>query len=215
MSLGVDRLRSARSDPTGALVLLHGRGADEHDLIPLLEVLDPDQHLVGILPRAPQGLAEGGYAWYDAERVGEPESASFREALEMTSAWVGGLESRTGVPLARTAVVGFSQGGVMAYALGLAGSRDRFASIVALSTYLPHVADVPLDLEADGGPPVTIAHGRLDPVVDVGFGRAARDQLLAGGLDVVYRETAVEHTIDPAWLPLLRERLAAGFAGAP
>lgn len=215
MSLEVDRLRPARSEPTGALVLLHGRGADEHDLIPLLEVLDPDQHLVGILPRAPRGLVEGGYAWYDAERVGEPDPASFRDALERTSAWVGGLEGRTGVPLTRTAVVGFSQGGVIAYALALAGDRAPFASLIALSTYLPRVAGVPLGLEADRRPPVTIAHGRLDPVVDVGFGRAARDELLAGGFGVAYRETAVEHTIDPAWLPLLRERLAAGFSAAP
>lgn len=214
MSLDVDRVRPARSEPTGALILLHGRGADEHDLIPLLEVLDPDQRLVGILPRAPLRLTEGGYGWYAAERVGEPDPDSFRKALEEATAWVVTLEERIGVPRGRTAVVGFSQGGVIAYAIGLAGDHDPFASIIALSTYLPRVAGVPLGLGAERRPPVTIAHGRLDPVVDVGFGRAARDSLVDAGLDVAYRETAVEHTIDPAWLPLLRERLAAGFMDA-
>jgi phospholipase/carboxylesterase len=113
------------------------------------------------------------------------------------------------VPRGRTALVGFSQGVVLAYVLGLDRARDPFASVTALGTYLPRDTETPF---ADV--PVTIAHGRLDPVVDVGFGRAARDTLAAAGLDVAYRETAVEHTIDPAWLPLLRERLAAGFSAA-
>ncbi len=215
MSLAVDRLRPARNEPTGAVILLHGRGADEHDLIPLLEVLDPDQQLMGVLPRAPLSLVEGGYAWYEAERVGEPDPSSLVAAVTAVDEWATSIEERTGVPRSRTVLLGFSQGGVIAYALGLGAGGDPFAAVLALSTYLPRLPDGALERPVVLRPPVTIAHGLLDPVIDVGYGRAARDILGDAGFDIAYRETPVEHTIDPAWLPLLRERVAAGLGAGP
>ena len=55
----VERIRPANGEPAGALVLFHGRGADEHDLVPIIEVLDPEQRLVGVTPRAPLDLGTG------------------------------------------------------------------------------------------------------------------------------------------------------------
>ena len=63
MSAIVERIRPSRGEPEGALVLFHGRGADEHDLLPIIEVLDPDQRLVGVTPRAPLDLGTGGWHW--------------------------------------------------------------------------------------------------------------------------------------------------------
>ena len=60
----VHRIRPAAGEPEGALVLLHGRGADEHDLLPLLEALDPERRLVGVTPRGPLSLPPGGAHWY-------------------------------------------------------------------------------------------------------------------------------------------------------
>ena len=54
------RVRPADGEPEGALVLLHGRGADELDLFPLLEVFDPERRLVAATPRAPLALPPGG-----------------------------------------------------------------------------------------------------------------------------------------------------------
>ena len=94
-----------------------------------------------------------------------------------------------------------------AYAMALAAERTPPAALLAMVGFIPHVAQHPLDLVTDGRPPVTIVHGSIDPDIDVSFGRAARDELVAAGLDVTYRETPVPHTIDAAWLPDLRHQI--------
>jgi phospholipase/carboxylesterase len=71
--------RPAAGEPEGALVLLHGRGADEYDLHPLLDALDPERRLHGYTPRAPLALPPGGAHWYAVPRVGYPDAATFRE----------------------------------------------------------------------------------------------------------------------------------------
>ena len=73
----VHRIRPATGEPDGALVLLHGRGADEHDLGSLLEVLDPEHRLVGITPRGPLSLPPGGAHWYVVRSIGFPDSDTF------------------------------------------------------------------------------------------------------------------------------------------
>ena len=71
----VARVRPAAGDPIGALVLLHGRGADELDLFPLLDLFDPEQRLVAATPRAPLALPPGGWHWYAFRQVGFPDPA--------------------------------------------------------------------------------------------------------------------------------------------
>lgn len=202
-----ERIRPAQGAPEGALVLLHGRGADEHDLIPLIEVLDPDQRLVGVAPRAPLAGPDGGRHWYEVERVGYPDPATFLAAAEALGDWLDDLPERIDVPAERIVLGGFSQGCVMAYATGLAADREPPAALLALVGFVPHVAGHALDLASADRPPVLIAHGSRDPVIDVSFGRAARDELVAAGMDVTYRETAVEHTVDPEWLGDLRRTI--------
>jgi len=206
----VECIRPATGVPAGALILLHGRGADEHDLIPLLEVLDPDQRLVGVTPRAPLP-GDGGFHWYESARIGSPDPVTYGAARAALDGWLQLLPERLGVPWERCVVGGFSQGATMAYALGLAAGRPAPAGVLALSGFLPHVEGSPLDLAGPERPPLTLAHGTLDPVIDVALGRASRDILVAAGLDVHYRETPVAHTIDPAWLPDLRLRIAAAL----
>ena len=111
------------------------------------------------------------------------------------------------MPEEKIVLGGFSQGCVMAYAMALAAHRTPPAALLAMVGFIPHVIDHPLDLASPDRPPVTVVHGSIDPVIDVSFGRAARDELLAAGMDVTYRETAVEHTIDSAWLPDLRHQI--------
>jgi len=188
-------------------VLFHGRGADEHDLMPLIEVLDPEQRLVGVTPRAPLSLPPGGAHWYIVERVGDPHEETFMASVELLSDWLDELPDRIGVPEDKIILGGFSQGCVMAYAMALAADRAAPPALLAMVGFVPHVDGHALDLSAPDRPAVTIVHGSIDPVIDVSFGRAARDELLAAGLDVTYRETAVEHTIDSAWLPDLRHQI--------
>jgi len=93
---------------------------------------------------------------------------------------------------------GFSQGGVMTYALGLGAGRPRPAAMIALSAFVPTVDGFELDLSPPL-PPVAIGHGTLDPVIRVEFGRAARTLLEEAGADVLYREYPLPHAVDPTF----------------
>jgi len=185
--------RPAAGEPEGALVLLHGRGADEHDLLPVLDILDPERRLLGITPRGPLSLAPGGAHWYRLGGIPTPDPATFHATFEQLGAFLDGLP----LPLDRVVLGGFSQGAVMSYALGLGQGRPRPAALVALSGFVPRVPDFSLDLDGLDRYPVAIAHGSLDPVIPVDFGREARALLEAAGANVFGRETPVGHTIDP------------------
>ena len=190
------RVRPADGTPEGALVLFHGRGADELDLVPLLDVLDPERRLLGVTPRGPLALPPGGAHWYAVYVVGSPDPATFLPTFERAAAWLDGLAAETGIPPGRTVLGGFSQGSVLSYALGLAKGRPRPAAIVAFSGFVPRVERFELDLTPPL-PPITIGHGSYDPVIDVEFGRAAHRLLEGAGAEVVYREYPLPHAIDP------------------
>jgi phospholipase/carboxylesterase len=205
------RFRPAAGDPDGAIVLLHGRGTDEFDLLPLLEALDPDRRLVGLTPRAPLSLPPGGAHWYVVRQVGYPDPQTFYDSLERVSAWLDVLPDELQVPWERTVLGGFSMGAVMSYAIGLGPGRPAPAGIMAMSGFMPTVEGFELDLDRARHLPVAIAHGSADPVISVDFGRDARRRLEAAGADVLYRESPVAHTIDPAFIQDLRDWLARVF----
>ncbi len=204
------RIRPAATEPRGALVLFHGRGANEDDLYPLLDALDPERHLIGVTPRGPLALAPGGAHWYALRQVGYPDPETFQATYDRLTAWLDALAGETGIPPGRTVLGGFSQGAVMSYALGLGAGRPRPAAIIALSGFIPTVDDFALDL-APPLPPVAIGHGTYDPVISVDFARQARARLEQAGASVLYRESPLPHTIDPAFLdelvPWLRRAL--------
>jgi phospholipase/carboxylesterase len=201
-------VRPAAGTPAGALVLFHGRGADEHDLMPVLEALDPDRRLVGVTPRGPLSLPPGGAHWYALREIGYPDPATFLPTYEAAGRWLDGLPEQTGVPLASTVLGGFSQGCVMSWALGLGAGRERPAGILGLSGFMPAVEGFELDLRGLDGFPAAIGHGTHDPVIGVEWGRRARDAMEAAGAAVLYRESPMAHTIDPAFVPDLRDWLA-------
>ena len=195
--------RPLEGEPQGSLVLLHGRGADEHDLHPLLDALDPERRLLGLTPRGPLALPPGGAHWYRLAGIPTPDPETFWPSFEALSELLDGLPR----PLV---LGGFSQGTVMSWALGLGrGQARRPAAILALSGFMPRVDGLELDLAGLDGFPVAIAHGSLDPVIPVDFSREARDALTAAGAEVLYRESPLPHTIDPRVLPELRALVAA------
>jgi phospholipase/carboxylesterase len=195
--------RPAAGEPQGALVLLHGRGANEQDLFPLLDVLDPEQKLHGYTPRAPLSLPPGGAHWYHVPRVGYPDPETFRQGYGALTEWIDALP----YPADKVVLGGFSQGTVMSYALGLGAGRPRPAALLAMSGFIPTVEGWEPDLSPPF-PPIAIRHGTYDPVIPVEFARQARAALEAGGAAVNYRESPVEHWIDPSWIPELRQVVA-------
>lgn len=193
----VFRHRPADADPAGALVLLHGRGVDENDLHPLLDVVDPEGRLEGFTPRAPLRLeGQSGNHWYVVERIGAPHEESFLSTCQVLGEWLDEVARETGIPPERTILGGFSQGGVMSYALGLAAGRPLPAAILALSCFVPRVEGWDLEPDARPGLPVYHSHGEADPLIGIEYGRAARD-LLEPAVSLTYREHPGGHTMDP------------------
>ena len=204
------RTRPAAGEPEGALVLLHGRGADENDLFPLLDFLDPGRKLLGITPRGPFSFPPGGAHWYALREVGYPDPPTFQDTYGRLTEWLDGL----GFLPESIALGGFSQGSVMSYALSLGKGRPSPAAVIALSGFIPTVPGFELDLESRAGLPVAVGHGAFDPVIGVEWGRRAHATLEPAGLDVLYREYPLPHAVDPHFLSELAPWLEDAMARA-
>src|SRR2546423_15663719 len=112
------RVRLATADPEGALVLFHGRGADEHDLFPLLDALDPERRLLGATPRGPLSLPPGGAHWYALGGIGTPEATTFHASYAAAPEWLDGLLRQAGLGSDRLGLGGLSQAGRMVNSAG-------------------------------------------------------------------------------------------------
>jgi phospholipase/carboxylesterase len=196
------RERPATGDPEGLLILHHGRGADEHDLFGLADLFDPRRRLHVVTPRAPlQAPGLPGYRWYHVTRVGYPDPATFADSYRQLAELHDHLATTTGVPPERTILGGFSMGTVMSYALGLGADRPAPAGILAFSGFIPTVESWKPSTADRTDLTVFIAHGRRDTVIDVSFGRNAKDFLTSAGISVEYHESESAHHIDPRTLP--------------
>lgn len=201
------RSRPAAGEPEGMLVLFHGRGADEHDLFPVLDLLDPERLLLGVTPGGPLSLPPGGSHWYALGGLGTPDPATFLPTYELASRWLDDLAAENGVPPEQTVLGGFSQGAVVTYSLGFGKGRPRPAALLALSGFVPTVPGFELDLTPPL-PPIAIGHGTHDPIIGVEWGRRARALLEDAGGEVIYREYPLPHTIEPRFLVELRPWIA-------
>jgi len=193
--------RAADGEPEGLLVLHHGRGTEERDLIGLADLLDPARRLRVVTPRAPLTLpGSPGYHWYVVPRVGHPDPETFEAARGALAELHGGLWEESGIGPERTVLGGFSMGAVMSYAMGLGADRPPVAGILAFSGFVPTVEGWEPSLADRTDTRAFISHGRRDPIIGVDFAERARVLLEDGGLDVTYRESELGHQIDPAHL---------------
>lgn len=194
--------RPADGAPSGLLFLHHGRGTDEHDLLPIGDALDPQRRLHIVSPRAPLRVPGWpGYHWYLAPRVGYPDPDTFAAAYVALAETHEELWSRTGLGPEETILGGFSMGSVMSYALGLGADRPAPKGILALSGFIPTVEGWEPSLSDRTATKVLIAHGMLDPVIEAGFAKRARDLLTTAGFDVEFHESPAAHHVDPRLLP--------------
>ena len=183
------RERLAAGDPEGLLLLHHGRGSDEADLLGLADELDSERHLHVVSPRAPLTLGGPGYHWYVVPRVGFPDPDTFHAAYRQLAGFHDATWERLGLTPAQTVVGGFSMGSVMSYALGLGPDRPAPAGILAFSGFVPTVEgwgpQLPRSTRA------FIAHGRGDQIIEVAFGQRAC-RLLEDGNNATW----LEHVTD-------------------
>ncbi len=193
------------------LVLLHGVGADEYDLLPLADQLDPRLLCVSIrAPRDAQGI---GYSWFDIDWSTVPPSYDLAQAEESraaVAALVPELVLANGTDPARTFLFGFSQGGAMALAVALTRPELVRGVIVHSGRLVPDLASRAAPGKALAGLEALVLHGVDDPLLVVERGREIRDYLAPLlGPRLVYAEHAAEHNITDASLAQVASWLAA------
>lgn len=190
----------AGEGPFATVLALHGWGASAHDLLGLAPLLHGGQALV-LCPQGrvevPIGPGVKGYGWFPIHPGQPPDPEAFRAAAEELRGFVGEAAERYPVDRRQVVVLGFSQGGALAYELGLR-EPEHYAGLAALSTWLPPplVESLPQKPE-HAGLPVLVIHGRQDPLVDVERARESREALRAFGVPLMYRELDMAHEIRP------------------
>ena len=176
-----------------ALILVHGRGANEDDLLGLAEYFD--ERLFVLSARAPfQFQFGGGFTWYDLEEVGRPDPAMFAESYQKLAAFFHEAKTGYGIDPKRVFFCGFSMGTVMSYAMSLT-LPDEVAGVLANSGYVPESAEIQLQWDKIKGKPYFVAHGKYDPVIPLVFAERAKDLLEKAGAQISYHEYDMAHQI--------------------
>jgi phospholipase/carboxylesterase len=180
-----------------AILMLHGRGSDEEDLLGMAPELD--ERFLLLSARAPLPFPYGGYTWFPMNEEGSPDAKGFHSGLSALSTFVD--DACAGYPIDPSLLFlfGFSMGSIMSYAL--AGTRPGvFRGVVANSGFIPESPDIPYRWKELTETEFFVTHGTEDPVIPVSMARRARELLSASGARFVYREYPVPHTISEAAL---------------
>ena len=188
--------------PTAAVIWLHGLGASGHDFEPVVPELGlPEDTAVRfIFPHAPNlpVTINGGMsmpAWYDIKAM-DIDRVVDTEQLRASADAVAKLveqQKHKGIPPERIIIAGFSQGGAVAYELGLS-YPERFGGVLALSTYFA-TADTVQRSEANADVPISVYHGTFDPMVPESLGVRSVETLKEMGYDPSYQTLPMEHSV--------------------
>ncbi len=185
--------KNKKSAASPALILLHGRGANEDDLLGLSDYLD--ERLFIVSARAPFSFQlGGGFTWYDLEEVSRPEPKMFAESYAKLLQLFNDVKTQCPVDPAKIFLCGFSMGTVMAYALALT-HPGSIKGVIANSGYVPEQTDLTLQWENIKGKPFFVAHGKYDPVIPLVFAQRAQDLLMKADAHVSYHEYDMAHQI--------------------
>lgn len=183
---------SGQGELSPGLILLHGRGADENDLLGLKPYVDPRFFILSV--RAPFQFPWGGYTWYDIEEVGRPHNNQFSESFDRLRQFVDDVKAHYPVDQKRMYVLGFSMGSVMSFALSLT-QPSEVRGVVAHSGYIPETSSLSFQWENLDRTAFFVAHGIHDPVITIDSGRRAHELLSKTSAHVTYREYPIAHQI--------------------
>jgi phospholipase/carboxylesterase len=187
--------------PLGTIVLLHGWGANNEDLGDLVPYFNlPEYQFL-----FPNGIfdhefSDSGKMWYSftgAGKLTQHSNTQLATSRAILTDWIQSLPDSTGIPLDRTWIAGFSQGGAMTLEIGL---DLPVAGLMVLSGYLHPRVTPP-----QSTPPVLIVHGTQDDVVSIVAARESHHQLTEWGVDVKYQEFRMGHSIVPEVLDVVRK----------
>jgi phospholipase/carboxylesterase len=189
-----------------AIILLHGRGSDEEDLLGLAQEFD-DRFLI-ISARAPYEYPYGGYTWFGQEASGLPNDAQFSEATQSLHQFIGDVVAGYPVDPHRVILFGFSMGTIMSYTYALT-HPGVVRAVAANSGYCPEDPRLPYRWAELDGTEFFITHGTEDPVIPLAMARRTRDLFAANGARFIYREYSVPHAISDEMVRDLTRWLAA------
>jgi len=214
----VYRPKDAETHPT--ILALHGRGANAFDLLGLAPYLCGGKFLI-ICPQAPLTTPIGpdavGYAWYGASRGDMPDTDGMLASRKALQSFMDDCLNQYPIDPKRLVVLGFSQGGVMAYSLALT-DPERFAGLVVLSSWLPRELTPRLEISAAvRSLPTLVQHGTQDPQIEVDRARDSVARLRELNLPLTFKEYPMGHEIRPRGLEDLSTWLeeTLGAAGRP
>lgn len=190
----------AGEGPHPTVLALHGWGANAFDLLGLAPLLVDGRFLV-IAPQGPIVVPFGpspehghGYGWFPITMGAPPDPTAFADAVDSLRTFLAAAQQRYPIDPRKLVALGFSQGGVMAYALALT-QPDRFVGLAALSSWLP------ASLAQQFGPaprsqlPTLVQHGTQDQLIEVARARESVESLRALGVPLTYREYEMGHEI--------------------
>lgn len=184
-------------DKNPLILLLHGYGSNEQDLFSFEEALPDDCYVVSA--RAPFDLQYGSYAWYainfDADENKFSDIQQAQSSRDLIVNFIKELSANYSIDLQNVTLVGFSQGCILSYAVGVS-YPDKINKIVAMSGYFNDKIAVP-DFEKNNFKNLKIfaSHGAADQVVPVSWARKAKPALSKLNIDIEYSEYPVGHTI--------------------
>ena len=186
--------------PHPAILAIHGWGANAQDLLGLAPHLGGGRFLM-LCPQGPLEVPLGpravGYGWFPLTMGRPPDLPAILSARDRLGAFLDAALERYPIDRKKLVVLGFSQGGVMAYGLALAGP-GRFAAVAVLSSWLPGELAALFstqDTKAKKLPPVLVQHGLRDELIQIDRARASLETLRALGAGADYREYDMGHEI--------------------
>ena len=193
------------------ILTLHGRGANALDLLGLAPYICGGKFLM-ICPQGPLetpiGPGASGYAWYPMSMGGPPDVGAILSSREKLQQFLDACLKRYPIDGKKLVVLGFSQGGVMAYSLALS-NPERFAGLAVLSSWLPGELIPKLSISNDAiqSLPTIVQHGSQDQMIEIQRAKDSVERLRALRVPLTYRDYDMGHEITPrsltdlsAWL---------------
>jgi phospholipase/carboxylesterase len=178
--------------PHPTLILLHGRGTDENDLLDLASSFDSRLLVVSI--RAPFKFPYGGYTWFDLDEQSGVNADQLIEGCDALIKCLDDIQQKYLVDLSRIFLFGFSMGAMISLTVSLCNPK-RFKGIVAHSGLLPQIDKLKYRWNDLNEISFFIAHGTYDPIVPVEMSRQTHQRLVDAKADVLYREYPIQHMI--------------------
>ncbi len=169
------------------LIMLHGRGSDEHDLFGLKDHFDPRLTIYSL--RAPHQFGWGGYTWFDLYEDGSVDEESFLNSTNEIITFIGSLETK------KLFLLGFSMGAIMSYSIALT-KPNICSGIAALSGFAPVQIENKYRLQELQNLQIFISHGIQDPIIPISSAQKTKELLARSNAHVSYNEYDMAHQIN-------------------